>query len=100
MRVNNPATLRMRCKNVGGIDSTTSKRQVLFNSIRDNVDITILSETKFKESDCDTYRQEWNSQMYNSCTREDHAQAGVSILIRRGLDIKIDEKRVEDMEKT
>ena len=93
MRECNPATLRLRCKNVGGIGSTTKKRQALFNSIRGNVDIAILSETKFKESDCDTYRQEWNSLMYNSCTREDHAQAGVSILIRRGLDIKIDEKK-------
>ena len=93
MRDCNPATLRLRCKNVGGIGSTTKKRQALFNNIRGNVDIAILSETKFKESDCDTYRQEWNSLMYNSCTREDHAQAGVSILIRRGLDIKIDEKK-------
>ena len=93
MRECNPATLRLRCKNVGGIGSTTKKRQALFNNIRGNVDIAILSETKFKESDCDTYRQEWNSLMYNSCTREDHAQAGVSILIRRGLDIKIDEKK-------
>jgi hypothetical protein len=59
----NPATLRLRCKNVGGIGSTTKKRQALFNIIRGNVDIAILSETKFKESDCDTYRQEWNSSL-------------------------------------
>ena len=93
MRESNPATLRIRCKNVGGIGTTTTKRQALFNSIRENVDITILSETKFKETEADTYRQEWNSQMYNSCTRENHAQAGVSILIRRGLDIKIGDKQ-------
>ena len=57
MRDCNPATLRLRCKNVGGIGSTTKKKQALFNNIRGNVDIAILSETKFKESDCDTYRR-------------------------------------------
>ena len=54
MRESNPATLRIRCKNVGGIGTTTTKRQALFNSIRENVDITILSETKFKETEVDS----------------------------------------------
>ena len=51
-----------------------------------------LTETKFKKEKVDTYRQEWSSGMYNSCTPEDRAQAGVSILFGKGLDIIINEK--------
>ena len=72
--------------------STKQKRHAVFNSIKSNVDITILTETKFKDEDLDEHRREWNSAMYSSCTAEDRAQSGVSIMIRRGLDIEIDEE--------
>ena len=92
MNNNNPASLRVRCKNVGGMSSSQQKRQAVFNSLRSVVDITILTETKFKDEDLDEHRREWNSAMFSSCTAEDRAQSGVSILIRRGLDIEISEE--------
>ena len=51
--------------------------------------IIILTETKFKSSDMDIYKQEWNSGMLMSCTPEPRAQAGVAILFRKGLAIDI-----------
>ena len=74
------------------MSSTKQKRHAVFNSIKSNVDITILTETKFKYEDLDEHRREWNSAMYSSCTAEDRAQSGVSIMIRRGLDIEINEE--------
>ena len=53
--------------------------------------MVFLTETKFKKQHVDTYRQEWSSGMYNSCTPEDRAQAGVTILFGKGLDITIKE---------
>ena len=57
--------------------------------MRSTVDLTILTETTYKDEDLDEYRREWNSAMYSSCTAEDRAQSGVSILLRRGRDIDI-----------
>ena len=74
------------------MSSTKQKRHAVFNSIKSNVDITILTETKFKYEDLDEHRREWNSAMYSSCTAEDRAQSGVSIMIKRGLDIEISEE--------
>ena len=66
-----------------------SKRRELFNNLRHNNDVVFLTETKFKQQNVNIYRQEWSSGMYNSCTPEDRAQAGVSILFGKGLDITI-----------
>ena len=86
------STIRFKTKNTGGIGGLEKKRRELFDNLRHNNDVIVLTETKFKKSKEDTYRQEWNSGMYNSCTTEDRAQAGVSILFGRGLDITILEK--------
>ena len=86
------STIRFKTKNCGGIGGLENKRRELFDNLRHNNDVIVLTETKFKHSKEATYRQEWNSGMYNSCTTEDRAQAGVSILFGRGLDITILEK--------
>ena len=86
------STIRFKTKNCGGIGGLEKKRRELFDNLRHNNDVIVLTETKFKQSKEDTYRQEWNSGMYNSCTTEDRAQAGVSILFGRDLDITILEK--------
>ena len=86
------STIRFKTKNCGGIGGLEKKRRELFDNLRHNNDVIVLTETKFKKSKEDTYRQEWNSGMYNSCTTEDRAQAGVSILFGRNLDITILEK--------
>ena len=86
---NNLSTIRFKTRNCGGISSNTksvvAKRRALFNSIRHTSDITILTETKFKKSELDTYQREWGSGMLASCTPEVRAQAGVAILFRKGL---------------
>ena len=69
-----------------------SKRRELFNNLRHNNDVVFLTETKFRQEKVNIYRQEWSSGMYNSCTPEDRAQAGVSILFGKGLDITIGDK--------
>ena len=86
------STIRFKTKNCGGIGGLENKRRELFDNLRHNNDVIVLTETKFKHSKEATYRQEWNSGMYNSCTTEDRAQAGVSILFGRNLDITILEK--------
>ena len=86
------STIRFKTKNCGGIGGLERKRRDLFDNLRHNNDVIVLTETKFKRSKENTYRQEWNSGMYNSCTSEDRAQAGVSILFGRNLDITISEK--------
>ena len=86
------STIRFKTRNCGGIGGLEKKRRQLFDNLRHNNDVIVLTETKFKQSKEDTYRQEWNSGMYNSCTTEDRAQAGVSILFGRDLDITIHEK--------
>ena len=79
--------------NVGGISGqnkvSTEKRRRIFNSIRHNNDIVILTETKFKSNEMNTYKQDWNSGLLASCTSELRAQAGVAILFRRGLAVDI-----------
>ena len=92
MSNNTLSSIRFKTRNVGGIGSLESKRRQLFNNLRHNNDVIFLTETKFKKEKVDTYRQEWSSGMYNSCTPEDRAQAGVSILFGKGLDITINEK--------
>ena len=86
---NGLSTIRFKTLNTGGIGgltkASTSKRRAIFNSIRKTHDIIILTETKFKASECDNYKREWNSGIYMSCTNELHAQAGVAILFRSGL---------------
>ena len=77
---------------MGGTSSNKQKRHAVFSNIRNTVDVTILTETKFKHEDLDEYRCEWNSAMYSSCTAEDRAQSGVSILLRRGLDMEVSEE--------
>ena len=83
------STIRFKTLNCGGISSQTkeglAKRRGIFNSIRNNNDIIILTETKFKNCDLDIYRQEWNSHILASCTPEPRAQAGVAILFGRNL---------------
>ena len=74
------------------MSSNKQKRHAVFSNIRNTVDVTILTETKFKHEDLDEYRCEWNSAMYSSCTAEDRAQSGVSILLRRGLDMEVSEE--------
>ena len=49
----------------------------------------ILTETKFKSNEMNTYKQDWNSGLLASCTSEPRAQAGVAILFRRGLAVDI-----------
>ena len=62
-----------------------AKRRAIFNSIRHTTDITILTETKFKQNNLAIYKREWGSGMLTSCTPEVTAQAGVAILFRKGL---------------
>ena len=62
-----------------------AKRRAIFNSIRHTTDITILTETKFKQNNLAIYKREWGSGMLTSCTPEVSAQAGVAILFRKGL---------------
>ena len=51
--------------------------------------ISILTETKFKNSDLDIYKREWGPGFLASCTPEIRAQAGVALLFRKGLAITI-----------
>ena len=71
----------------GQTKSIVSKRRSIFNSIGHCTDITILTETKFKQSELAKYKQEWGSGMLVSCTPEIRGQAGVAILFRKGLAI-------------
>ena len=66
-----------------------AKRRAIFNSIRHTTDITILTETKFKQNNLAIYKREWGSGMLTSCTPEVSAQAGVAILFRKGLAVNI-----------
>ena len=79
--------------NTGGISGqakvSNEKRRRIFNSIRHNNDIVILTETKLKKNEMNTYKQDWNSGLLASCTSEQRAQAGVAILFRRGLAVDI-----------
>ena len=91
--VNNTiSTIRFKSLNCGGISSQTkscvAKRRGIFNSLR-NIDISILTETKFKRSDLDIYKSEWGPGFLASCTPELRAQAGVALLFRKGLAIDV-----------
>ena len=92
MNGNGISAIRFKTLNCGGISGTnkkgTLKRKGIFNSIKSN-DIIILTETKFKNSEIDTYKQDWSSGMLVSCTSEIRAQAGVAILFRNGLAIDV-----------
>ena len=83
--------IRIKTRNCGGIEGRTksiiSKRKSIFNSIGHGTDITILTETKFKQSELAKYKQEWGSGMLFSCTPDIRAQAGVAIFFRKGLAI-------------
>ena len=89
MKKDSISTIRFKTLNCGGISGQTkaglAKRRGIFNSIKHNNDIVILTETKFKSCDLDIYRQEWSSQILASCTPEPRAQAGVALLFRKGL---------------
>ena len=89
------STIRFKSKNCGGIGSqakaSVAKRRGVFNSLKHNTDITILTETKFKNSDLHIYKQEWGPGFLASCTQEIRAQAGVALLFRKGLAISIKE---------
>ena len=89
---NTISTIRFKSLNCGGISSQTkscvAKRRSIFNSLR-TTDISILTETKFKQSDLDIYKREWGPGFLASCTPEIRAQAGVAILFRKGLAIDI-----------
>ena len=89
---NTISTIRFKSLNCGGISSQTkscvAKRRSIFNSLR-TIDISILTETKFKQSDLDIYKREWGPGFLASCTPEIRAQAGVAILFRKGLAIDI-----------
>ena len=93
MKKDSISTIRFKTLNVGGISGqnkvSTEKRRRIFNSIRHNNDIVILTETKFKSNEMNTYKQDWNSGLLASCTSELRAQAGVAILFRRGLAVDI-----------
>ena len=93
MKKDSISTIRFKTLNVGGISGqnkvSTEKRRRIFNSIRHNNDIVILTETKFKSNEMNTYKQDWNSGLLASCTSEPRAQAGVAILFRRGLAVDI-----------
>ena len=89
MKKDSISTIRFKTLNCGGISGQTkaglAKRRGIFNSIKHNNDIVILTETKFKSCDLDIYRQEWNCEVLASCTPEPRAQAGVALLFRKGL---------------
>ena len=89
---NTISTIRFKSLNCGGISSQTkscvAKRRGIFNSLR-NIDISILTETKFKRSDLDIYKREWGPGFLASCTPELRAQAGVALLFRKGLAIDV-----------
>ena len=93
MKKNHISAIRFKTFNCGGISGQNkaglAKRRGIFNSIKHNHDIVILTETKFKSCDVDIYKQEWNSGILMSCTPEPRAQAGVAILFRKGLAIDI-----------
>ena len=83
--------IRFKTRNCGGIGgqnkASVTKRRGIFNTIRHGTDITILTETKFKQSELSKYKGEWGSGILASCTPEMRAQAGVAILFRKGLAI-------------
>ena len=89
---NKISTIRFKSLNCGGISSQTkacvAKRRSIFNSLR-NIDISILTETKFKRADLDIYKREWGPGFLASCTSEIRAQAGVALLFRKGLAIDV-----------
>ena len=89
MKKDSISTIRFKTLNCGGISGQTkaglAKRRGIFNSIKHNNDIVILTETKFKNCDLDIYRQECNCEVLASCTPEPRAQAGVALLFRKGL---------------
>ena len=89
---NTISTIRFKSLNCGGISSQTkscvAKRRSIFNSLR-TIDISILTETKFKQSDLDIYKREWGPGFLASCTPEIRAQAGVAMLFRKGLAIDV-----------
>ena len=93
MKKDGISTLRFKTLNCGGISGSakksSDKRKQIFNSVRLTNDIVILTETKFKSTEVDRYKREWNSGLIASCTPEIHAQAGVAILFRHGLAINI-----------
>ena len=76
------STIRFKTLNCGGISGSAKKsfekRKRIFNSVKETHDITILTETKFKKSEMNKYKQDWNSGLLASCTPELHAQAGVA----------------------
>ena len=88
--------LRFKTFNCGGINGTTpkanQKRQKMFNSCRLTTDISILTETKWLPANLPRFKNEWESELHAACTDRLHAQAGVAILIRRGLAIDIVDK--------
>ena len=53
------STIRFKTRNCGGIGGLEKKRRELFDNLRHNNDVIVLTETKFKKSKEDTYRQEW-----------------------------------------
>ena len=64
----------------------------MFNSCRLTTDISILTETKWLPANLPRFKNEWESELHAACTDRLHAQAGVAILIRRGLAIDIVDK--------
>ena len=96
MKKDGISAIRFKTLNCGGISGSakksSEKRRLIFNSVRHNQDVIILTETKFKNSEMDTYRQEWNSGLVASCTPQLHAQAGVAILFRHGLAVDLMDK--------
>ena len=93
MKKDGISTLRFKTINCGGISGQNTKsfekRKRIFDSVRGTTDITILTETKFKKSELDNYKQDWSSGLLASCTPELHAQAGVALLFRKGLAVDI-----------